>query len=38
MYNVCEAMFKVGLPIDQFVEMGSITAEEYEGITGERYE
>lgn len=38
MYNVCKAMYKLGLSIKKFVEMKAITAEQYEEITGKKYE
>ncbi|WP_298490913.1 XkdX family protein [uncultured Lactobacillus sp.] len=38
MYNVCKAMYKIGLSIKKFVKMKSITAEQYEEITGKKYE
>ena len=38
MYNVCKSLHKLGLSIKRFVKMDSITAEQYEEITGEKYE
>lgn len=38
MYNVCKSLYKLGLSIKRFVKMGSITTEQYEEITGKRYE
>ena len=38
MYNVCKSLHKLGLSIKRFVKMGSITAEQYEAITGKKYE
>lgn len=38
MYNVCKYMHKLGLSIKKFVKMKAITAEQYETITGKKYE
>lgn len=38
MYNVCKSLHKLGLSIKRFVKMGSITADQYETITGKKYE
>lgn len=38
MYNVCKYMHKLGMSIKKFVKMGSITADQYETITGKKYE
>lgn len=38
MYNVCKSLHKLGFSIKRFVKMGSITAEQYEEITGKKYE
>ena len=38
MYNVCKSLYKLGLSIKHFVKMGSITADQYEMITGKKYE
>ena len=38
MYNVCKAMHKLGLSIKKIVRVKDITAEQYEAITGKKYE
>lgn len=38
MYNVCKSLHKLGFSIKRFVKMKAITAEQYEEITGKKYE